>query len=49
MTFITISDLVKSIKEESILLVDACFTDTPGSENHFTDPAEPFDYAKALH
>ena len=43
MAFETVQDVVKYIKEESIRFVDVRFTDVPGTEHHFTIPAEAFD------
>ena len=43
MAFATISDVVEYIKEEGIRFLDVRFTDVPGTEHHFTIPAEEFD------
>ena len=43
MAFATVSDVVEYIKEEGIRFLDVRFTDVPGTEHHFTIPAEEFD------
>ncbi|MDN6100178.1 type I glutamate--ammonia ligase [Corynebacterium flavescens] len=42
MAFESIHDVVKFIKDEDVRFVDVRFTDVPGTENHFTIPADQF-------
>ena len=47
MAFAAVSDVVEYIKEEGIRFLDVRFTDVPGTEHHFTIPAEEFDEGAA--
>ena len=42
MSFETIQDVIAFIKEEDVKFVDIRFTDVPGTEHHFSIPAEEF-------
>ena len=43
MAFETPEEVVKLIKDEEVEFVDIRFTDVPGTEQHFSIPAEAFD------
>ena len=43
MAFETPEEVVKFIKDEEVEFVDIRFTDVPGTEQHFSIPAEAFD------
>mgnify|MGYP002649605016 CR=1 FL=1 len=42
MSFETVQDIVQFIKDEDVKFVDIRFTDVPGTEHHFSIPAEEF-------
>ena len=42
MSFESVQDIVKYIKDEDVQFVDIRFTDVPGSEHHFSIPASEF-------
>ena len=42
MSFETVQDIVQFIKDEDVKFVDIRFTDVPGTEHHFSIPADEF-------
>ena len=42
MSFETVQDIVQFIQDEDVKFVDIRFTDVPGTEHHFSIPAEEF-------